>query len=291
VTLPNALIGGAPKCGTTSLAEALAGHPDIFIPYRKELSFFHADSNYERGLDWYAHFFREGSEKPIRLEATPDYLASAESSRRIRNDLPGCRLIFLIRDPAARAHSHYWFRARSGRESRAFVEALRDEQRSPDDPDCYLIRYGQYAEQLRRYCEAFDREQILVMRFSELTRAPEESLRSVQEFLGLRPLVTALPNSNPASEVRSEVLQHAVRRVTTDRGPMMQTLRTVVPSKFRYRLRQGLKRLNARPVVNPPIEAEAKEILVGVYRPELDQIEALLGVQLDDWRAAWTAKA
>lgn len=291
MTLPNALIGGAPKCGTTSLAEALAGHPDIFIPYRKELSFFHADSNYERGLDWYAHFFREGSEKPIRLEATPDYLASAESSRRIRDDLPGCRLIFLIRDPVARAHSHYWFRARSGRESRAFVEALRDEQRSPDDPDCYLIRYGQYAEQLRRYFEAFGREQILVTRFSELTRAPEESLRSAQEFLGLHPLVTALPNSNPASEVRSEVLQHAVRRVTTDRGPMMQTLRAVVPSKFRYRLRQGLKRLNARPVVNPRIEAEAKELLVGVYRPELDELEALLGVQLDDWRAAWMANA
>jgi hypothetical protein len=291
VTLPNALIGGAPKCGTTSLAEALAGHPDIFIPYRKELSFFHADSNYEFGLDWYESFFREGSAKAIRLEATPDYLASESSCRRIRKDLPDCKLIFLIRDPVARAHSHYWFRARLGRESRTFVEALRDEKRSPHDEDCYLIRYGQYADQLHRYFGAFEREQILVVRFSALTRVPEDSLRSVQEFLGVPPLVTALPNSNPASEVRSEALQHAVRRVTTDRGPVTEALRAVVPSKFRYRLRQGLKRLNAKPAVKPPIDEQAREILADVYRPELDELEALLGVQLDDWRAAWTVNA
>ena len=287
MTLPNALIGGAPKCGTTSLAAALAGHPDIFIPYRKELSFFNADSNYERGLDWYGRFFREGSEKPIRLEATPDYLASEESCRRIWGDLPSCRLIFLVRDPVARAHSHYWFRVRSGRESRAFVEALRDEQRSPDDPDCYLIRHGQYAEQLRRYFDAFQREKILVVRFSELTRRPQASLQHVHEFLGVPPMITTLPNSNPASEVRSELLQHAVRRVTSDRGPITQALRAVVPSKIRYRLRQELKRLNARPVTKPPLAPEAQEILVGVYLPELGRLETLLGVQLDEWRAAW----
>jgi hypothetical protein len=291
VTLPNALIGGAPKCGTTSLADALTGHPDIFIPYRKELSFFHVDRNYERGLDWYERFFVEGSDKPIRIEATPDYLASQDSCRRIREDLPACRLIFLIRDPVARAHSHYWFRVRTGRESRTFIEALRDEQQSPDDPKGYLIRYGQYAEQLRRYFDAFQREQILVMRFSALIRTPEASLRSVQEFLGVSPMVTTLPNSNPASEVRSEALQDAVRRVTIDRGPVTQSLRAVVPSKIRYRLRQGLKRLNARPAAKPPLELAAREILVGVYRSELDDLEALLGVQLDDWRATWTANA
>ncbi len=291
MTLPNALIGGAPKCGTTSLADALAGHPDIFIPYRKELSFFHADSNYERGLEWYERFFVEGSNKPIRLEATPDYLASRESCRRIRENLPGCKLIFLIRDPVERAHSHYWFRVRSGRESRTCAEALRDEQRSPDDPNCYLIRYGQYAEQLRRYFDAFEREQILVMRFSALTRTPEASLRSVQEFLGVSPRVTTLPNSNPAYEVRSTVLQDAVRRLTSDRGPITQSLRAVVPSKIRYQLRQGLKRLNARPVAKPPLESEAREILAGIYRPEIDDLEALLGVRFDEWRASPTASA
>jgi len=291
VTLPNALIGGAPKCGTTSLADALAGHPDIFIPYRKELSFFHADSNYERGLDWYERFFVEGSDKPIRLEATPDYLASRKSCRRIREDLPGCKLIFLIRDPVARAHSHYWFRVRSGRESRTFAEALRDEQRSPDDPNCYLIRYGQYAEQLRWYFDAFQREQILVMRFSALTRTPEASLRNVQEFLGVSPMVMTLPNSNPASEVRSAALQDVVRRVTSDRGPITQGLRAVVPSKIRYRLRQGLKRLNARPAAKPPIESMTREILAGIYGPELDDLEVLLGVELDAWRRTWQASA
>jgi hypothetical protein len=104
-------------------------------------------------------------------------------------------------------------------------------------------------------------------------------------------MVTTLPNSNPASEVRSEALQDAVRRVTIDRGPVTQSLRAVVPSKIRYRLRQGLKRLNARPAAKPPLELAAREILVGVYRSELDDLEALLGVQLDDWRATWTANA
>ncbi len=289
MTLPNALVGGAPKCGTTSLADALAGHPDVFIPYKKELSFFHADSSCARGLDWYESFFRRGAERAVRLEATPDYLASAIACERIRRHIPGCRLIFVLRDPVARAHSHYWFRARSGREPRTFLQAVRDEKRAPTDPAAYLIRYGQYATQLRRYFDAFPRHQVLTLRFSSLHHDATATLDVVQSFLGLRAVVTDLPKSNAASQPRSEAVQSVVSLLTRHQGFSKHALRAVVPQSLRYRVRQRLTRLNAKPADKPPIDDEARKILIDAFADQLDDLDVLLETRFDEWRANWSS--
>ncbi len=79
--LPEFLIVGAPKCGTTSLADALSQHPDLFIPERKELGFF--DKNWERGMTWLAQYFEQARSEQLRGEATPDYFATPLAAERI----------------------------------------------------------------------------------------------------------------------------------------------------------------------------------------------------------------
>ena len=283
--MPNALIVGAPKCGTTSLADALRGHSDVFIPYRKELSFFHADDTYQRGFEWYQAFFDEASGEKVRLEATPDYFASEKARDRIATHIPNCKMIFVLRDPVARAHSHYWARARTGREVRSLAEVLRDELNAPMDEQGYMLRNGFFGAHLAGYMDVFDTSQLLVLRMEELAASPTETLARVQSFLEIAPELTAFPKSNVAVEARSDAVQSAMQSVIKSQGFAKTALRAVFPDRVRVRVRKAIRRLNSNPAAKPPLEAEDRELLEETYASDIARLETLLGTDLSAWRA------
>ncbi len=97
-------LAGAPKSGTSSLAYLLNFHPEIFIPYQKELFFF--DFNYHRGIEWYSQFFEQDDSRFIG-DATPWYMSWDSVPERISKHFPDARVVFILREPAARAWSHY----------------------------------------------------------------------------------------------------------------------------------------------------------------------------------------
>lgn len=199
--LPDFLIVGAQRAGTTALYEYLRRHPAITGPAWKEVNFF--DVHYRRGEAWYRGHFPIGSRTRLVGEASPSYLFHPLTPARVAALLPDVRLIALLRDPVDRAHSHYHHERELGREPLSFEDALeREEERMRGELErmladsayfshawwnhTYLSR-GRYAEQLERWLAVFPREQVLVLSSEQLFDRPGEAYTRILEFLGATP--------------------------------------------------------------------------------------------------------
>jgi hypothetical protein len=227
--LPDFLIAGETKCGSTTLWELLRRHPQVFLPARKEIHYFSSYSEHtevgrlERdGLAPYRALFAGAGAAQRCGEATPSYLFDADACERIRDVLPHVRIVAILRDPAERTWSHYWHQVRQGRETLPFEAALEAEQRriSAGDVDArshysYLAR-GRYVESLDRYAQAFSREQLCVVLLEELRGDPRGALARLCAHLGIDPAAlpdAPAPRANQASFRRWPALDRFVRRV------------------------------------------------------------------------------
>ena len=198
--LPNFLILGAQKAGTTALYAYLRWHPQVTGPSFKEVSFF--DRHYPRGERWYrAHF--PARRRTAIGEASPSYLLHPLAPERVAALLPDARLIALLRNPADRAFSHYQHEVALGREPLSFEDAIAAEdarlrgevERMLGDPAYFshawwnytYVARGRYAEQLERWYAAFPRARLLVVFTEELAAETGATYRRVLEFLGLEP--------------------------------------------------------------------------------------------------------
>jgi hypothetical protein len=225
--LPDAVILGAQKSGTSSLHYYLVQHPQVIAPLRKEVHYF--DVGYRRGEAWYrAHFGRRG-EPGLNLDSSPYYLFHPAVPARLHALLPQARLVVLLRDPVRRAYSQYWHERDKGRETLDFEDAIAAEPARLGDAEValaegrversaahqhfsYLAR-GRYAEQLERWFVLFPRGQFLVLRFEDLARDPLAVLNRTLEFLGLPPAPSVRLEARhtrryaPMSEVTTERLR------------------------------------------------------------------------------------
>lgn len=189
--LPDFLIIGAQKGGSTSLYSLLAQHPQIRPARTKEVHYF--SHKYGRGADWYRSQF------PLRLgksfitgEATPLYLFHADVPARVAQLLPDVKMIALLRDPVKRAYSHHQHQIRLGHERLSFEDALEAEPRRIGMDEVsyaqfsYLAR-GRYAEQLDNWFRHFPRESMLLLTAEEFFADPIRTGRTVQQWLGVDP--------------------------------------------------------------------------------------------------------
>jgi hypothetical protein len=170
VALPNLLVIGAMKCGTTALHRYLGEHPQISMAGAKEVNFFSGPEQapasgpqtwwmtgqWHRGLDWYASLFDPAA--PVRGESSPAYTSpdQTEAVGRIAATLPHARLLYVVRDPADRALSQYAHHRRDGAERRPVEEALLD-------PASQYVARSRYHERLAPYLEHFPLEQVHVV--------------------------------------------------------------------------------------------------------------------------------
>jgi len=209
--LPDFLIIGAQKAGTTSLASYLAAHPKVVPPKRKEVHFF--DLNYGRGLKWYrSHFSIAVGKKlwscmrsrPLLTgEATPYYIFHPLAASRAFDLLPAARIIVLLRDPVDRAYSHYHHEVRLGAESLSFEDAIEAEDRRIAEEGQRLaldssyasfnylhfayLKRGIYADQINRWLEFYRPEQFLILSSEAFFKNPALEYQKVLQFLGLPP--------------------------------------------------------------------------------------------------------
>jgi Sulfotransferase domain len=208
-TLPDFVIIGGQRCGTTSLYWYLMEHPLCIRAFEKEVHFF--DNNYGKGLDWYrANFPMHGYvslvEKLKRAqllsgEASPLYMFHPLAPKRVAEHLPQAKLIALLRNPVDRAYSHFQHEVRLGSETLGFEQALdAEEERLQGERDRILEDQGYpgynyahysyatrgiYIDQLLNWLQYFPREQLKVIRSEDLYAEPERVLPEVQRFLGL----------------------------------------------------------------------------------------------------------
>jgi len=292
---PDFLGIGAMRCGTTQLWDLVRRHPTVYAPEVKELHFFDdRDGNWGRGLDWYAAHFAGAPAGSVCGETTPSYMAVPEAAERIAASLPETKLVATLRDPAARAWSHYWFNVRAGRESRRFWRAIGDEERelreSPDAPPhtCSYLRIGFFEEQLRRFEGLVGRERLRVVMLDELIADRDRVLREVFEFIGVDPASPLLDDETPAMRneglsPRLRALHLAFRRLSRVRRAMgLQTPRPL------SRLTRAARRANLRQGT-PSLDAETLERLRESFVEADAALASWLGRPLP-WRGASPAR-
>jgi hypothetical protein len=247
--LPDALIVGAMKCGTTTLAAQLGAQDGIFVTDPKEPNFFSDDDVWARGPDWYRGLFAGAAPGDLRVEASTHYTKRPTHPRtleRLRATLPGApRIVYAIRDPLARAVSHYvhgWSRG----EISVPLEAAVD--RHPE-----LIEYGCYGMQIAPWIEAFGAGRVLLTSLEAIRADPAGELARIGAFLG-RDAVWRddLEALNVSAERSRRLPLHGL----IVGNPVATALRrALVPKSFRTRIRQA-RTLAARPVL--PDEARAR---------------------------------
>jgi hypothetical protein len=207
--LPDFLIIGGQRCGTTSLYHYLKNCPQIFTPYKKEIHFF--DEHYARGERWYRAQFPTVLEKYVTGEikhltfrtgeATPYYIVDPRVPKRVKALLPRVKLIVLLRNPVDRAFSHHWLMSSKGLETLTFREAvaseqertagerekmLRDERYLSHKIRCFAhLGTGIYVDQLQHWMQFFPREQFLILRSEDMFADPAAVVAQTLAFLDI----------------------------------------------------------------------------------------------------------
>jgi hypothetical protein len=177
--LPNLIIVGGLKCGTTSIHHYLGLHPEIQMSKPKELNFFVEELNWDLGLDWYASRFDDRF--AVRGESSPHYTNLPRFdgvAERIHAHCPEAKLIYMVRDPVKRILSHWVHATGAGYETRELVPTL-------SAPDSSYIHRSMYWMQLQPYLERFDRERIAIVAQEELQGEREETMRRAFRFAGV----------------------------------------------------------------------------------------------------------
>ena len=239
--LPGFLIVGAQRCGTTSMYRTLSQHPAILkAVLHKGVHYF--DTGYDHGLAWYQGHFplrahaalarRATGEVPLTFESSPYYMFHPLAAERISRDLPGVKLLVLVRDPVERAYSAHAHELARGFETEPFERALElEDQRLAGEAEriisqpeylsyshqhhAYLTR-GIYSDQLERLDQLVGRDRVHVVDSGRFFTDPEPVYDGVLEFLGLR------RHGYPVFE------RHNAR----PRSPMPETLRATLNDRF-----------------------------------------------------------
>ncbi len=155
--LPNFIIAGAAKSGSSTLYYYLQKHPEILMSKYKEPAYFTKYWN-RKDLRWYENQFKHWNGEKAIGEATVEYMVDQHAPERIYKLVPHVKLIFIMRNPIDRAWSHYWHRVKMGEESRSFNEIIKNIENG--NLDEYIIRYGMYATSIKRFLEYFSKEQV-----------------------------------------------------------------------------------------------------------------------------------
>ena len=185
--LPDFIIIGAQKSGTSSLYYYLSQHPRLKMSVEKEIHYYNYYLQHGKGLGWYKSFF------PLRLrshgkktgEASPNYLYSEKAPAELKKDLADVKLLVLLRNPIERAYSEYNMHVRQLKRKdfpASFEEALSNDNLSLEGSRLYLIR-GLYAERIKNWLKYFNRDQFLFIKSEDFFKDPKKTLNDVYEFL------------------------------------------------------------------------------------------------------------
>jgi hypothetical protein len=281
--LPNFLVIGAMKAGTTSLYHYLAQHPQIFMPRIKELDFFAVEGNWPRGLDWYRRQFADAVSGAIAVgEAStvytkyPRYLGVPG---RIAEHLPQARLIYLVRDPLARMRSHYAHRVAVGAERQPIDHALLNNP--------VYLDYSRYALQIEQYLPYFPPDRLLVLASEDLRNDRRRTIQQVFEFLGVDGgyVPPTLDREFYVSEGRPVFspalwnLRRSVRRYF----PAAKRAKEWVDSIGGVRPRRAARPRHRGAEDRAHISDRVRQVLEDELRPDVERLRTYLPAHFDGW--------
>ena len=300
--LPNFLIIGTPKAGTTSLYSYLNQHPDVFMPSVKEPGFLLLDGHTLTGtathavehpltyavttVEHYQSLFDAVTTETAIGEASGSYLSSKRAVDGIKKHIPHARLIASLRNPIDRAYSHYQMWANLGRDSLTFAEAIDAEPLEPVARDEWIplerrhLRHGFYYQHLKRYLDHFPREQMHIILFDDLNRDPAGVTKATFRFLGIDDGFT--PDTsiklNKTGSPKNRLLHHLLH----SRNPIRQTIKTLLPDRISSPLYHRIRNANLRPTPSQ-LTPEIRAHLIDIFREDILKLQDLIERDLSEW--------
>jgi hypothetical protein len=273
--LPNLIIIGAPKCGTSSMHFYLGQHPQIYMSQPKELNFFQLEKNWDKGEMWYRSHFKK--QAMIRGESSPMYSNAFEFSdvpERMHALIPDARLIYLMRDPIQRIISHHVHAAAVGLSSGSIEECL-------NSPNNNYVQYSQYYIQLKHYLKYFALSQICIITSEDLYISRYKTLQQIFRFLEVDPAYyssqfTTLKNTYADISPKSafaryldSVTNHNIRFLIPE--TMRSAIRKMIFSRFKDRV--------AKPILNDRLKSQ----LMNFLKDDINQLRVLTNQKFEKW--------
>ena len=297
--LPNFLIVGAAKSGTTALYHYLGQHPEVFLSPIKETNFFaqkgkkidfHGPKdnlgNHRKTIteivDYNNQFINVADEKAIG-EICPSYLYFKDAPKNIKEHIPDAKIIVILREPVSRAFSAWVHLTRDGREYLSFNDAIADEKRRIKDNWAGIWHYkeaGKYYGQLRRYYDSFPKENIKVIIYEDFKKDPLVVYKVICDFIGVKnsfePNMTVKHNTGSLSN--SQFLTNLFMKPNI----LKSLFRIICPSFLRKKIEQIFFRAN---LINTPIiSKENNNRLRLLYSKDIERLEELINIDLNDWK-------
>ncbi|WP_405148484.1 sulfotransferase [Sphaerisporangium sp. NBC_01403] len=300
MALPDFLVIGAPKTGTTALHAALARHPSLFMSAVKEPKFFLSDGPPPaRGgpgdaLTFKEHVWRRAEYEALfddappgtlKGESTPFYLYDRDAQRRIHALLPHAKLIVILRDPVERAHSNWTHLWSAGLEPVGdVVRACAEEARRVAagwSAFWHYVGLGRYGEQLQHLFGLFPRENVLLFRYRELVDDPVATLDRICAFLGVeKGLITEVPRENVTAHPDPTLRHQALSRVLR----VGATVGRHLPGSLAARLTEPLeKALQDQGRPRRPLSWEERQALIPRFEDDVTLLERVTGEVFGDW--------
>lgn len=305
MTLPNFLMIGAAKSGTSSIEQYLAEHPQIYISSGLEMNFFAfegeqlnfqgpKDSDYLTkititNLEEYKTRFKDVSDEIAIGEKSTWYLYSPKAIKRIQHYIPEVKLIAILRNPVDRAYSSFLHLVRDYREPLLdFEKALEAEEKRIRENWEYLWYYkkaGFYGEQLQRYFERFSPKQIYIGLYEDLKQNPAQLIQDIFRFLevdeNFTPNLSKKYNVSSGSQSVSRVPKNKTwHKFLSQSNPIKSILKPLIPSSLRNSVREDLKQRN---LGQPSFKPEIRRQLIEIYRQDIIKLEGLIQRDLSQW--------
>jgi len=269
--LPNALIVGAIKSGTTTLAELLRQHPEVFVSRPKELHFFSHEENFAKGLTWYESHFEGAEQCKAILEATPNYSATRtypQALERIAEDLPDVRLVYIVRHPVERVLSHWSFFYAKGRDVPPIDKAVR--------ADPLYLDVSRYAEHTRKMRERFGDDRVHVMFLDDFKADPHVEMARLCEYLGVDSTFRFVDVDIP----RNSMAAAGMFRWGLKHIPGFVAAKNKVPLRARARLKRSV----LKKIQKPAMPEETQRWLADQLRDDAEAFLEAHGKPVDYWK-------
>lgn len=302
--LPQFVIAGAPKAGTTALHAALATHPDLYLSPVKEPKYYLTDGrppprSAHRGpgdahsaREWiwrredYLALFAGAPPGSVRGESTPFYLYDRAAQTRLAADVPDVKVIVVVRDPVDRAWSNWVHLRADGLEPEAdFAAAVRLEQRRIDAgwaPFWHYRGLGRYGEQLRDLYRRVPRENVRLLRYRQLVDTPRETLDRVSDFLGVTPGVAHTVAPENVKPYIADTPRYRALSRTVCAGAALGAY--APPQVWRQVSRPLIAALHAGRTPRPPMPVEIRREVLAPLLPDIELLEELTGESFADWK-------
>ncbi|MEM7591330.1 MAG: sulfotransferase [Cyanobacteria bacterium P01_A01_bin.83] len=297
--MPNFLLIGAQKSGTTALNYYLKEHPQIYMSPIKEPGFFDFEGQkpnfvgpgdqelYDHvptNIESYSNLFQAVSDEIAIGEATTWYLYSSKAPKRIQHYIPNAKLIIILRNPVDRAYSAFSHTIRDGREPiNDFAQALKEEEERINQNWEYIWHYKQmgfYYDQLKRYFDLFDRSQIKVYLYEDLKYDSIALMQDICQFLNIdKTLISgSLPRRNVSGFAKSKLLDYFLDKQNVQW--IKTPFKLFLSSKMRENIVVNLKNKNR---TKPPISPAVKIYLTKIYREDILKLQELIERDLSGW--------